>query len=124
MAKSLPPDDPAQWMLNDEFTSKPVVHKDGCYICEDPEFAQMGLPLCYPCLYCGGHVAADGTICDKCGKEQGNLDMFPACKTCVFREPDSGFCPKRKEVMVEDHFCFEHEMECKHCGHFPCGCGG
>lgn len=70
MSKSLPDNDPCQWMLHDEFTSKPTVHKDGCYICEDPEFVQMGLPLCYPCQYCGGHVAADAIICDNCNKEQ------------------------------------------------------
>jgi hypothetical protein len=39
-------DDPAEWMLYDDFTSTPVVHLVGCYICEDDEFARMGLPLC------------------------------------------------------------------------------
>lgn len=70
MSKPLSNNDPCQWMLDDVFTSKPTVHREGCYICEDPEFAQMGLPLCYLCQYCGGHVAADSTVCDDCGKEQ------------------------------------------------------
>jgi hypothetical protein len=48
----------------------PRFFKAGCYICEDIEFALMGLPLCYPCKYCQGHVAADDTICDECGKDQ------------------------------------------------------
>lgn len=69
MAKSLPLNDPCQWMLKDDFVSKPIVHRKGCHICEDPEFAQMGLPLCYLCVFCGGHVAADNTICDDCGKD-------------------------------------------------------
>jgi hypothetical protein len=50
--------------------SKPTVYKVGCYICEDPEFSLMGLPLCYPCKSCGGHVAADDSVCDDCGKDQ------------------------------------------------------
>lgn len=70
MSIPLPPSDPCQWMLKDDFTSHPTVYKKGCYICDDSEFAQMGLPLCYPCQFCGGHVAADNTVCDDCGKEQ------------------------------------------------------
>lgn len=31
----------------------------------------MGLPLCYPCVKCGGHVAADDTVCDVCNYEDG-----------------------------------------------------
>lgn len=65
-------DDPAHILLTDGFTSKPVVYRAGCYICEDPEFAQMGLPLCKPCPRCvaggrTGHMAADDPICDDCG---------------------------------------------------------
>lgn len=59
--------DPAAWMLTDGHTSTPVVHKQGCPICEDPEYAQMGLPLCRRCPVCGGHIAADDTVCDDCG---------------------------------------------------------
>ena len=99
------PSDPAFWMLLDGHTSAPVVYREGCYICEDPEFAQMGLPLCRPCPECVrerlvlcpacngqrttdgknpcatcqaqgyagslGHVAADNTVCDECGGEDG-----------------------------------------------------
>ncbi len=68
MSKSLSIDDPAFWMLKDEFTSTPTVYRSGCYICEDPEYAEMGLPLCYPCPLCKiGHVAADDVTCDDCG---------------------------------------------------------
>lgn len=65
--------DPAYRLLTDDFTSSTTVYKEGCYICEDPEFAQMGLPLCYPCWSCGGHVAADDTICDACRKDQRDI---------------------------------------------------
>lgn len=68
MSKPLPFDDPCTWMLYDDFTSKPKIYDPNCYICNDPEFAQMGLPLCYPCRFCGGHVAADDTMCDVCGE--------------------------------------------------------
>lgn len=66
------PDDPAFALLQDDFTTKPKVYRKGCYICEDPEFALMGLPLCRPCPKCqeegrgDGHVAADDTQCDDC----------------------------------------------------------
>lgn len=71
------PQDPAFWMLLDGHTSTPVVHRDGCYICEDAEFAQMGLPLCRPCPECIragsglGHVPADDDACDECGAQDG-----------------------------------------------------
>jgi hypothetical protein len=68
--------DPAYWMLKDGHTSTKEVHRDGCYICEDPEFAQMGLPLCRPCPDCSakagepaGHVPADDTECSDCGAD-------------------------------------------------------
>ena len=61
-------DDPAYFLLRDGKTSTPTVYREGCYICEDPEFAQMGLPLCRPCEACKtGHVAADDEVCDDCG---------------------------------------------------------
>jgi len=73
------PDDPAYWMLQDGFTTTPKIHRRGCYICEDPEFAQMGMPLCSPCPKCSteqgqiaGHIAADDTVCDDCGH-----DIYP-----------------------------------------------
>jgi len=70
MSKPLEPDDPCYFMLSQGPVSRPVVFKQGCYICEDPEFALMGLPLCTRCLFCNGHVAADDTVCDDCGKDQ------------------------------------------------------
>lgn len=68
-------DDPAYWMLKDDKTSTPKVHREGCYICEDPEYAAMGLPLCNPCPDCSakkgepaGHVPADDECCEDCGE--------------------------------------------------------
>lgn len=77
---ALKPSDPAFVLLLDDFTSTPEVHRDGCYICEDPEFAQMGLPLCRRCPDCvrngrgDGHIAADDGICGDCGYEDGPQD--------------------------------------------------
>lgn len=75
MSIPLKPDDPTYWMLEQGYKDKskrsvPTVHLKGCYICEDPEFALMGLPLCRPCAGCGGHVAADDSVCDSCGKDE------------------------------------------------------
>jgi hypothetical protein len=62
------PTDPAYWMLADGHTSTPTVYREACYICRDPEFAQMGLPLCRLCPSCTtGHIPADDTRCDDCG---------------------------------------------------------
>lgn len=74
MSKPLSSDDPCYWMLEQgrkdpSKRSKTTVYKAGCYICEDPEFALMGMPLCYPCKYCSGHVPADDTVCNDCGKD-------------------------------------------------------
>lgn len=75
MSASLKLNDPAHWMLEQGLKdlskrSKPTVFLKGCYICEDKEFALMGLPLCYPCKFCGGHVAADDCVCHDCKKDQ------------------------------------------------------
>lgn len=72
MSVPMKPSDPAYWMLCDEFTTTPVVYREGCYICEDPEFAQMGLPLCRRCV-CGGHIPADHCVCDDCGTDEMEL---------------------------------------------------
>lgn len=56
--------DPAYWMLFDDVESVPTVRRDGCYICEDDEYARMGLPICFPCFICGTHVPADAMVCD------------------------------------------------------------
>ena len=63
-------DDPSYWMMLDDFTTTPVVYRAGCYICEDAEFAQMGLPLCRKCPVCDGHIPADDTICNDCGYDE------------------------------------------------------
>jgi hypothetical protein len=70
MSQKMKPSDPAYHLLLDDFTSTPVVFRQGCYICNDPEFAMMGLPLCRRCPVCGGHVPADDTICDDCGLDE------------------------------------------------------
>lgn len=73
-------DDPAHLLLTDEHESKPVVHDSDCYICLDPEFAKMGLPLCRPCPECQredrglGHVPADVYECTICGFTEDEFD--------------------------------------------------
>ena len=72
--------------VNDPFGGLPVVPEDrrrepaaysnSCYICRDPSFAERGLPLCKACLACGGHVAADDSVCDEC-----KLDSFGLWQT-------------------------------------------
>lgn len=82
MSEPLRSNDPAAWMLTNglqeqwlldtgqitedetKWISKTTVYNERCYICRDPEFALMGLPLCYPCPVCGAHVPADDTTCD------------------------------------------------------------
>lgn len=66
------PEDPAYALLQDDFTTTPVpgLFRADCYICRDPEFQLMGLPLCSPCRVCGGHVPADDTVCTDCGGDQ------------------------------------------------------
>lgn len=61
------PGDPAyQLMQNPNIYSVPndSIYRDDCYICVDPEFAMMGLPLCKPCPQCGGHCPADDVECE------------------------------------------------------------
>ena len=72
--------DPAFALLQDSFTTTPIegLYRESCYICTDPEFAQMGLPLCYACPICGGHVAADDTVCDDCGHDCNPADYADA----------------------------------------------
>jgi len=73
VSRPMMPNDPAYWMLTTGPVSKPKIFKPGCYICEDPEFAQMGLPLCSPCPMCNGHVPADDEDCDDCGESLRDL---------------------------------------------------
>jgi hypothetical protein len=91
MSQPMKPTDKAYWMLLDDFTSTPVFDREDCYICRDPEFAQMGLPLCYKCSACQGHVPADDTICDDCGEEQMPDYMEPAPETGESQEPTMVF---------------------------------
>lgn len=67
MSKPMSYGDPAYHLLHDGVESTPVTHSDECYICNDPEYARMGLPLCRKCPECGGHIPADDVICDDCG---------------------------------------------------------
>ena len=75
MSVSMKPSDPAYWMLEEGLrdptkrSKSNVKRKRNCYICNDPEFALMGLPLCFACYVCGGHVAADDSECDDCGHD-------------------------------------------------------
>lgn len=82
---TMKPDDPAFWMLqkgrrlehddydgdlmNPSWLKDQEVHREYCYICIDPEFRLMGLPLCTKCPQCeDGHVPADDEDCDDCGQ--------------------------------------------------------
>jgi hypothetical protein len=72
------PSDPAYWLLergrkDPSKRSTTTVYSEDCYICRDPEFAMMGLPLCYPCAKCNGHVPADDTICEN-GHDQDDVE--------------------------------------------------
>lgn len=77
MSAPLKVTDPCYWMLEEGLAdpskrSRTNVYREGCYICEDPEFSLMGLPLCYACPKCGGHIAADDTRCDECKHDVAN----------------------------------------------------
>lgn len=79
MSNPMKPSDPAYFLLEQGLQdplkrSTTTVYKKGCYICDDPEFALMGLPLCYTCSTCGGHVPADDSRCSDCGKDQSSDD--------------------------------------------------
>lgn len=50
-------------------------YSPSCYICRDPSFKAMGLPLCRRCRFCGGHIAADDVVCDDCGRD-GSEDII------------------------------------------------
>lgn len=68
------PNDPAYKLLDNVPVTEQKVHRKGCYICEDREFARMGLPLCSPCCQCrskgsDGHIPADDGQCDDCSHE-------------------------------------------------------
>lgn len=60
-------------LYNDDKTTSTTVYDQNCYICRDPDFARMGLPLCRECDDCKangrglGHVPADDVECTVCG---------------------------------------------------------
>jgi hypothetical protein len=83
------------------------VYKVGCYICEDPSFARMGLPLCRPCAKCGGHVAADDTVCDDCGHD----DHPEGCMACVDCRGEDLDMPETKEVRCPK--CGSTNVQCQ-----------
>ena len=62
----MPSDDSAQFLIDMPYHSTPTIYSDSCYICNDPEFAMMGMPLCFACPECNGHIAADDPDCE-CG---------------------------------------------------------
>ena len=99
MSKPMQPNDPAYWMLSDGFQSKPnpSIFDQACYICNDPEFALMGLPLCYPCLICGAHVPADDCVCNN-GHDQPT-DPFEELE---IRKEHGLDIPERLLKMVND----------------------
>lgn len=73
------PNDPAHFLLDNAPVTPQKVHRKGCYICEDREFARMGLPLCNRCCMCSlpgwGHIPADDEQCDDCGHK--------LCRSCL-----------------------------------------
>lgn len=86
-------DDPAYWLLEEGLSGKrevkvSPVYNSYCYICNDPEFALMGLPLCYPCNQCGAHVPADDGVCDNGHDQEDMCDdcdpiKNPMCDRCL-----------------------------------------
>lgn len=83
MSMSVPmkPSDPAYWMLQEGLhdpskrSKQEAPYRSRCYICRDPEFSLMGMPLCFACYVCGGHVAADDSVCDDCGHDHCPDDL-------------------------------------------------
>jgi hypothetical protein len=101
------PSDPAYWMLLDGHVSTPVVHLDGCYICEDPEFAQMGMSLCTPCPEC---VRQRMEVCGTCHGTRG-LPGGPLCQSCQAQ----GYAGSLGHIAADDTTCdecgYEHGPE-------------
>jgi hypothetical protein len=88
------PHDPAYALLIDpDIYSTPNldIYRDDCYICRDPEFAMLGMPLCKPCTECKvGHVAADDTVCDRCGADAQELYMIERERQITTCKANSG----------------------------------
>jgi len=95
------PNDPAIELLKDDFVTTPRVMRIGCYICEDMEFARMGMSLCSPCCVCSqkasttaGHIAADDGACDDCGHD--------ACDKCMQVPGEEDICSCDKPCCEAD----------------------
>ena len=85
--------DPAYWLLEEGLSGKreikkSTVYNENCYICNDSEFALMGLPLCYPCYLCGAHVPADNSVCDN-GHDQLDDPALSTMEDCDKMEIDN-----------------------------------
>lgn len=93
------PSDPAFWMLLDGHPSTPVVHNDRCYICRDPEFAAMGMPLCTPCPWC---VREKMELCPACHGTRG-LPDGPLCEACRLQ----GYSGTLGHIAADDTVCDE-----------------
>jgi hypothetical protein len=105
MSEPLKSNDPAYWMLQNgiqeefaqasarakgeeipesKWVTSTTVYNERCYICNDREFALMGLPLCKPCVAevdgveCGAHVPADDVECDNGHIDPRYEDYDPA----------------------------------------------
>lgn len=93
------PSDPAFWMLFDGHVSVPVVHRDDCYICNDDEFAQMGMPLCRPCPEC---VRDHLVVCTACNgaRTTDSKTLCPACQ-------GMGYAGSLGHVAADDTTCDE-----------------
>lgn len=83
------PEDPAHFLLDKAPVTTQKVHRKGCYICEDREFARMGLPLCQLCCACAaldkvGHIPGDDAECDDCG--------HTLCDDCMSLPAQEGIC--------------------------------
>jgi hypothetical protein len=96
------PHDPAFELLTDNFYTVPAVHRDGCYICEDPEFAAMGLPLCTACPAC---VRRQET-CGACKGTGGYPDKTP-CSDCLA----TGILGGLGHIPADDDVCDDCEYE-------------
>lgn len=92
--------DPAYWMLLDGHVTVPVVHSDSCYICRDPEYAAMGLPLCYPCPACVRRMRP----CGACSGRGGTAGE--ACSDCLA----TGFTGGMGHIPADDEACDECEF--------------
>lgn len=93
---ALNPDDLAHFMLFDKHVSHPVVFDRRCYICRDPEFAQMGMPLCSPCPACLRLQTTCGTCAGK-----GFTGQSEPCSDCL----STGLIGSMGHIPADDDTC-------------------